>query len=63
MRNVKLCHFSFCDLLHKCGSVSVPFPSLCAVEMAHSLVEDFKRDSFGFVALLQIRVPFTIRSA
>jgi hypothetical protein len=32
LENANLCYFSSCDLLHKDGSVLVPFPSGCAVE-------------------------------
>jgi len=42
LENVNICHFSSCDLLHKDGSVSVPFPSVRAVEMIDSLAENFK---------------------
>jgi hypothetical protein len=42
LENVNLCHFSSCDLLHKDGSVSVPFSSVRAVEMIDSLAENFQ---------------------
>jgi hypothetical protein len=42
LENVNLCHFSFCDLLHKDGSASVPFSSVHAIEMIASLAENFK---------------------
>jgi hypothetical protein len=42
LENVILCHFSSCDLLHMDESVSVPFPSVHAVEMTDSLAENFK---------------------
>jgi hypothetical protein len=34
--------FSSCDLVHKGGPVSVPFPSVLAVEMIHSMAENFQ---------------------
>jgi len=37
-----LCHLSSWDVLHKDGSVSVAFPSVCAVEMIDSFAENFK---------------------
>jgi hypothetical protein len=42
LKNVNMCHFDFCDLLHKDGSASVPFPSVRAVEMIDSLAESFE---------------------
>jgi hypothetical protein len=42
LENVNLCHFSSCDMFHKNGSESVPFPSVCAVEMFDSLAKNFK---------------------
>jgi hypothetical protein len=42
VENVNLCHFSSCDLLHKNGSVNVPFPNVHVVEMIDSLTENFK---------------------
>jgi len=42
LENLNLCHFSSCNLLHKDGSVSVPFPSVRALEMVDSLAENFK---------------------
>jgi hypothetical protein len=42
LENVNLCHFSSCVLLYKNGSVSVPFPSVRAVEMIDSLTDNFK---------------------
>jgi hypothetical protein len=42
LENINLCHFSSCDLLHKDGSVSVPFPSNHAVEMIDTLAENLK---------------------
>jgi hypothetical protein len=42
LENVNLCHFSSCDLLHKDGSLSVPFPSVHAVEIIHSLAKNFQ---------------------
>jgi hypothetical protein len=35
-------YFSSCDLLHNDGSVSVPFPSVHAIEIINSLAENFK---------------------
>jgi hypothetical protein len=46
--NGNMCHFSSCDLLHKDGSVSVPFPSAQAVEMIDSLAEKLKRRFSNF---------------
>lgn len=34
--------FSLYDLLHNGGSVSVPFPSAFAVEVIHSMAENFQ---------------------
>jgi hypothetical protein len=48
LENVNLCHFSSCDLLHKYGSVSVPFPDIRAVEMIDSLAENFKTSFSDF---------------
>jgi hypothetical protein len=42
MENVNLCHFSSSDLIHKDGSISVPFPSDSAVEMNDSFTENLK---------------------
>jgi hypothetical protein len=42
LKNVNLCHFSSCNLLHNDGSASVPFPSVHAIEMTDSLAENFK---------------------
>jgi len=36
------CVFFSCDLLHKDGSISTPFPSDQAIEMIDSLAENFK---------------------
>jgi hypothetical protein len=36
------CVIFSCELLHKDGSVGVPFPSVGAVEMISSLDENFK---------------------
>jgi hypothetical protein len=35
--SVNPCNFSFCDFLHKDGSVSVPLPSVCTVAVTDSL--------------------------
>jgi hypothetical protein len=40
---VNPCHFSSSDLLHKNDMVSVPFPTVRAVEMTGSLAENLKR--------------------
>jgi hypothetical protein len=42
LENVTMCHFSSCDLLHKDGSVSVPFPSVRVVEVIDPLAEYFQ---------------------
>jgi hypothetical protein len=42
LENATLCHFPSCDLLYKDGSVSVPFPSILAVEIIDYLVKNFK---------------------
>jgi hypothetical protein len=62
MKNVNLCHFPSCDLLHKDGSVNVPFPSVCAVEMTDYLAENFKVNSTTFVAMLKIHVRLKTHS-
>jgi hypothetical protein len=36
--NVNLCQFSACDLLYRDGAISVPLPSVRAVEITDSLV-------------------------
>jgi len=41
VENVNLCHF-FPMICNKDGSVSVPFPNVCGVEMIDSLDENFK---------------------
>jgi hypothetical protein len=41
LENVKMWHFSSCDMLHKDGSVSVPFPSVRVVEVTDPLDEHF----------------------
>jgi hypothetical protein len=39
--NINLCHFSSCDFLLNNGSVTVPLPSVRAIEMIDSLAENF----------------------
>jgi hypothetical protein len=51
LENVDLCHFSSCDLLCNDVSLSVPFPSVRAVEMIDSLVEIFKMRFNDFCSL------------
>jgi hypothetical protein len=48
LENVNLCHFSSCNLLQNDGSVSVPFARVHAVEMIHSLADNFKMRSNDF---------------
>jgi hypothetical protein len=48
LQNINLHHSSSCNLLHKDGSVSVPFPSVYPVETIHSVAENFKMDINDF---------------
>jgi hypothetical protein len=45
-----------CDLLHTDGPVSVPFPSVRALEMFTLLSENLKWDLVTFAAVLRIHV-------
>jgi hypothetical protein len=47
LENVNLCHFSSCDLLHKDGSVSVPFLNV-VVDVINFMAENFKMRFSGF---------------
>lgn len=48
LENINLCLFSSSDLLRKSISVSVPFPSVRAVEMVDSLAKDFEMRFIDF---------------
>lgn len=47
--NVSSCHLSSCELLHKDGTVNVPFPSVCVVVVIGSLAENFEMKFAGFL--------------
>jgi hypothetical protein len=53
LENVNLCHFSYCDLLHDDGSVSVPFTGVRAADIIDCLSD---RDPMTFIAMIQIYV-------
>jgi hypothetical protein len=53
MKNIKLCHFSFRNLLHTTASLNIPSPGIHAAEMVEVLDENSKRDSTNFVQMLQ----------
>jgi hypothetical protein len=42
------CHFTFCDLLHKNGPVSVPLPNVHAAEIIDFFAENFQMRSNNF---------------
>jgi hypothetical protein len=50
-------------LIHKDGSISVPFPSDSAVEMNDSFTENLKWDSMTTVAMLQIYISLKTHSS
>jgi hypothetical protein len=46
--NYGICHFIYCDLLHKDGPVSVTFPNVCAADIIDFFAENFKMRSSNF---------------
>jgi hypothetical protein len=48
LENINLCHFSFCKLLYRDGSESVPFPSIPVVGVIDFLAENFKMSFSDF---------------
>jgi hypothetical protein len=50
--NGNMCYLSSCELLHKDGSVCIPFPSVRVQEMVVVLPENFKMRFTAFVAMV-----------
>jgi hypothetical protein len=57
LENVNFCHFPYCDLLHKDGSVSASFLNARAIKVIDSLHEIFQMRFNDFRAMLQLCVP------
>jgi len=60
LKNVHIYNFYSCGFLHKVGSVSVPFPSVLAIEMIDSLAENFKPEPGNISELVRFANNFVL---
>ena len=60
MGNVNLCHSASCDLLHRHGSVRLPFQSVLSVERTEILADNSGLRSLTFAAVLRIHNKFNL---
>jgi hypothetical protein len=62
LKNVNLCHFISCDLLHKTGSVSVPFQVSLSQKLLIPWLGILKQDSVTFIITISVHIyenPFS----